>query len=46
MLIEPTLNVSVPFTVVIRTLSIVPDVVFDPLPQDIAVVSDLFVIVE
>jgi len=46
MLIEPASKVSVPLTVVMRTRSRVPDVVFDPLPQDIAVVSDLFVIVE
>lgn len=46
MLIEPASKVSVPLTVVMRTRSRVPDVVFDPPPQDIAAVSDLFVMAE
>ena len=33
MLIEPASNVSVPFTVVIRNLSRVPDIVLDPEPE-------------
>ena len=48
MLIVPASKVSVGGepTVVMRTRSNVPEVVFDPPPQEIAAVSDLFVIVE
>jgi hypothetical protein len=37
MLIEPASNVSVPFVVVIRTLSKTPDSVFDPPPTEVRV---------
>ena len=46
MLIEPASKVSVPLTVVMRTRSSVPDVVFVPLAQDIATTSDLLLMAE